>query len=634
MTRPAAPAESRTVVQVESRTVVQAKHRASLLGPWGVVAVMLGVAMGSAITIGTDHASLPRPIGFVAGFLVAALGVGALPSLPTRSVVAVILALGGMVMIRHLQIGSSDGALVLAFLVGGVIALMLSERANAVNSPRLGERVSPWKGAPRSIAMVLAMVLVLATLVAPLVESAMHQDVRTGSSGDPFADSSSRSLLTASKVMDTHSRPRLSDRIVLTVDAQRPAFWRGSTFDRWDGGTWTSSTLDTQPSVLETVTRGSANGDWQRVATDPYDPAATDGVANRQTFTLVAPYANIMYAAPSAAQVLTDRLGFQYSDGSLRVARPLGKGTTYTVESRMPNATAARMRAASNAALPPAFTTTVTNPGVISARVRALALDITRNARTNYDKVQAITEWLGRNTTYSLNAPLPPNDSGDTVDYFLFVSKQGWCEQISSSLTVLSRAVGIPARIATGFATGAADPLTGRFTVRERDAHAWTEVYFAGIGWQGFDPTAAVPLAGEPPVPHSASDWFADHVVVIVIVFGVGALCSLAVWLLLQRVRTLRRRRDASWADLTLAELEKLGATVKRPRRLWETPTQYAAVLAAAFNVPKLRAVGAEIDAAGFGPDPTPAASIQTACETTLAFAGAHKPRIPPSGQI
>src|SRR5260370_20637647 len=61
----------------------------------------------------------------------------------------------------------------------------------------------------------------------------------------------------------------------------------------------------------------------------------------------------------------------------------------------------------------------------------------------------------------------------------------------------MARQVGSPARLATGFVPGKGDALTGQFVVRERDAHAWAEIYFPGIGWQPFDPTASVPLAGD-----------------------------------------------------------------------------------------------------------------------------------------
>ena len=54
----------------------------------------------------------------------------------------------------------------------------------------------------------------------------------------------------------------------------------------------------------------------------------------------------------------------------------------------------------------------------------------------------------------------------------------------------MARSVGIPARLATGFVPGNRDSLTGQFVVREHDAHAWAEIYFPGVGWQPFDPTA------------------------------------------------------------------------------------------------------------------------------------------------
>ena len=59
------------------------------------------------------------------------------------------------------------------------------------------------------------------------------------------------------------------------------------------------------------------------------------------------------------------------------------------------------------------------------------------------------------------------------------------------------RELGIPARLAVGYTPGERNPFTGLYEVKASDAHAWAEVYFPGIGWQGFDPTAKVPLAGE-----------------------------------------------------------------------------------------------------------------------------------------
>ena len=81
------------------------------------------------------------------------------------------------------------------------------------------------------------------------------------------------------------------------------------------------------------------------------------------------------------------------------------------------------------------------------------------------------------------------------------MDKRGFCMEIASSLTVMLRSIGVPARLVTGFAPGEESLLGGEFTVRGKDAHAWVEVWFPGVGWQGFDPTASVPLGSTEPTP-------------------------------------------------------------------------------------------------------------------------------------
>jgi transglutaminase-like putative cysteine protease len=80
----------------------------------------------------------------------------------------------------------------------------------------------------------------------------------------------------------------------------------------------------------------------------------------------------------------------------------------------------------------------------------------------------------------------------DTADEFWFDRRQGFCEHIASSFVLLMRALGIPARIVTGYQGGELNGVDGYWTVRQRDAHAWTEVWHAGQGWLRVDPTSAV----------------------------------------------------------------------------------------------------------------------------------------------
>ena len=87
----------------------------------------------------------------------------------------------------------------------------------------------------------------------------------------------------------------------------------------------------------------------------------------------------------------------------------------------------------------------------------------------------------------------PPLLFDDPVDEFLFETKRGYCEHYASSFTVLMRLAGIPSRVVTGYQGGEINPLDQYMTLRQSDAHAWSEVYLGDKGWVRVDPTAAIP---------------------------------------------------------------------------------------------------------------------------------------------
>ncbi|MGB5261765.1 MAG: DUF3488 and transglutaminase-like domain-containing protein [Gammaproteobacteria bacterium] len=90
---------------------------------------------------------------------------------------------------------------------------------------------------------------------------------------------------------------------------------------------------------------------------------------------------------------------------------------------------------------------------------------------------------------YTLRPPLLGNRP---VDEFLFETRRGFCEHYASAFTILMRAAGIPARVVTGYLGGERNPIDDYYTVRQSDAHAWTEVWYADQGWVRVDPTTAV----------------------------------------------------------------------------------------------------------------------------------------------
>jgi protein-glutamine gamma-glutamyltransferase len=86
----------------------------------------------------------------------------------------------------------------------------------------------------------------------------------------------------------------------------------------------------------------------------------------------------------------------------------------------------------------------------------------------------------------------PPKLNRDSVDDFLFHTKQGFCGHYASAFVMLMRAVKIPSRVVTGYLGGEWNPIRQYFVVRQSDAHAWAEVWIEGRGWVRIDPTAAV----------------------------------------------------------------------------------------------------------------------------------------------
>ncbi|MFQ6027251.1 MAG: transglutaminase family protein, partial [Dehalococcoidia bacterium] len=122
-------------------------------------------------------------------------------------------------------------------------------------------------------------------------------------------------------------------------------------------------------------------------------------------------------------------------------------------------------------------------------RVRNLGNEITGGAETPYEKAIAIENYLKRSFPYNLTIEPPPYNS-DGVDYFLFTNQTGYSEYFASSMTVLLRTQGIPARLATGYTVG--DQLPDHedvFIVADSHSHAWVEVFFPRFGWIPFEPT-------------------------------------------------------------------------------------------------------------------------------------------------
>lgn len=126
--------------------------------------------------------------------------------------------------------------------------------------------------------------------------------------------------------------------------------------------------------------------------------------------------------------------------------------------------------------------------GEAEPEAKGIADNLVKDKRTQYEKVMAINDFFAPSNGFRYTTETQPGTTGSDLADFL-TNKRGYCEQYASAMAYLVRAVGIPARVAIGFGMG--KQLNDYVSVSNKDAHAWVEVYFAGLGWVPFDPTPA-----------------------------------------------------------------------------------------------------------------------------------------------
>jgi hypothetical protein len=170
----------------------------------------------------------------------------------------------------------------------------------------------------------------------------------------------------------------------------------------------------------------------------------------------------------------------------------LNSSHTYQVESFIPEASVDEMRAAGRNYPSIIAQRYLALPPDIPERVYALARKLTATQVAPYDQARAIERYLRETYPYTLKVSAPPAGV-DVADYFLFELKKGYCDYYATSMVVLARAAGIPARLVSGYASGTYDAPNAVYLVTAANAHSWVEIYFPGIGWIEFEPTAGLP---------------------------------------------------------------------------------------------------------------------------------------------
>jgi transglutaminase-like putative cysteine protease len=258
-------------------------------------------------------------------------------------------------------------------------------------------------------------------------------------------------------------------------------YWRARIYDHYENGRWTTSkaekgTFTPQNGNLPIPDSGlrleyefaiTTYAQSQAILSLPSQPLWTSRPMNVTAFIL-----------PNGEQDLIVLETFPF----------LEPGETYYARAYIANPTAPQLRASGQDYPDWVVERYLQLPENFSSRVADFAKQASVGAKTPYDKAKAITATLRAQVQYKSSIILPPKGT-DLMEWFLFEGREGYCNYYATAEVLMLRSLGIPTRLAVGFAQGERNENELKFIVRRKDAHAWPEVYFPGYGWIEFEPT-------------------------------------------------------------------------------------------------------------------------------------------------
>lgn len=279
-----------------------------------------------------------------------------------------------------------------------------------------------------------------------------------------------------------------SDQEVLRyqTDAENPGYLRMLTLTEFDGVRWSAPSASVRLPVSRSLPA----------------PVIAAGVKTRTenhritVDNLLNSELPVPYAATSVSGV-NEPLGSQWSwDPATRTIRgqnTSSQGLEYNVTSVAisPSRSALRNATADPA---PSLSALTALPADLDPLVAQLATDVTQGASSPYDKALALERWFTRDGGFTYSTAIVGSDDVDPVVEFL-TERVGYCEQYAATMALMARSLGIPARVNIGFTAGSVN-AEGSWIVRGRNAHAWPELWFDGLGWVWFEPTPRSDDAG------------------------------------------------------------------------------------------------------------------------------------------
>ncbi|MFP3393311.1 DUF4129 domain-containing transglutaminase family protein [Brevibacillus sp. SIMBA_040] len=307
--------------------------------------------------------------------------------------------------------------------------------------------------------------------------------------------------------------PFLQDNtMVFIATTNERSYWRGDSKDVYTGIGWEKEKANYE-SILD-----PQNHEWKEVLFHGFETKKVDATLE---FKGPQQFATIFYPgqlkkvsdyAPPNATVVYDLMNQQLEvragkttliqlEGTQEksVTRPNGtllKLNQYNVEAEVPIVSEKAVTQAGTDYPRDIRERYLQIPATLPPRVKELAQTVTKDAKTPYEKVRAIENYLRSSGKYKYetkDVPVP-QEGQDFVDHFLFDSMRGYCDHFSTSMAVMLRTLDIPTRWVKGFAPGERVGTDNQnneiMEIRNKDAHSWVEVYFPGHGWIPFEATS------------------------------------------------------------------------------------------------------------------------------------------------
>lgn len=366
----------------------------------------------------------------------------------------------------------------LAYVGAAIVATALANAAR-LESRRTwftGHRLASDATILRNALAIGAGALVLGLVLTPLIPGSgsaplLHYRNRSGAGtqGTEFSD-----YVGVSPLVDLRARLLQRPNVELfRVSANRPLGWRLVALDHFDGTTWSLTSSARDATTVLRRARGARTIKQRYTITslaDRWLPAAYRPIAINLASVRAIPESTTLV---SPNQVT----GLDYEVESVIETEPGDLAVAHTAE-----------------ALPPTMRKYLQTPSFfMTPRVRAV-MQQTGGHATPWEDAIALREYFTTGDfVYDTRTDL--GDGPAAIDQFLEL-RRGFCQQFAAAFAGIARAQGIPSRVVVGFTPGVFDARQGEYVVRGRDAHAWVELWFAGLGWRTFDPTPAGPLPG------------------------------------------------------------------------------------------------------------------------------------------